>query len=114
VENRWPATAHRSRVEDVVMNESGAVDELDGCGSSHKRLAPIPGRGEDHEQRTQPLAPGGDRCRGVLGERSAAPCRDLNQQLLDPLEQRQDVLAAGPRYLSLLYLRQVSHRHGWR
>ena len=59
-----------ARVEHVVVDERGRVDQLDRDRRAH--AAPARGRagpgGHEHEQRPQPLAAGGDRRAGVLAE----------------------------------------------
>ena len=80
------------------MDERRAVDELDGRGGAHQAVAgaaDLTRRGEDDQQRAQPLAARGDRRSRVLGEHRAVAGGDLAQQLLDPVQQRQDVRPAG-------------------
>ena len=52
-------------------------------------------RGEEPEQRPQPLSPGTDRAPGVRGEHVAVEGGGLLQALLQPLHQRRDVRSAG-------------------
>ena len=59
-------------------------------------------RGEQHEQRAQALATGGDRRTSVLGQDRAMAGGSLAQALLDPRQQRRDVRSAGAHELGRL------------
>ena len=71
------AAAQRGGVEDVVVDERRAVDELDGRRRADEPLAVRVVGGEEHEQRPQALAARGDRRARVLGERHAVAGREL-------------------------------------
>ena len=73
------------------------MDELDGDGAAHDvgRVVVRRSRGEEDEQRPQPLAAGGDRRAGVGGEDLAVPARQLGEAVLDVREQRRDARPCG-------------------
>ena len=79
------------------MHQGRAVDELDGDGAAHDvgRVVVRRPRGEEDEQRPQPLAAGGDRRAGVGREDLAVPARQLGQAVLDVREQRRDARPSG-------------------
>jgi hypothetical protein len=82
------------------VDQRRAVDELDRGGGADQavgRAGPRlrSARGEDHQQRAQPLAARGDRRAGVLGQERPVAAGDLQEQDLHPVQQRQHVRPAG-------------------
>ena len=113
--DRRHAAAQARAVEHVVVDERRAVDQLDRGGGGDQLAAAGRARatGEQDEQRAQPLAAGGDRVAGVLGEHRAVPRGERHQAPLDLGEQlrhgsagRSDDLRDG-RAPALIYPRFV-------
>ena len=96
-DHRRAPAAQRRRVEHVVVHERGRVHQLHGHRAPQHRVgvARLGPGGHEHEQRPQPLAAGGDRRAGVLGQHGAVGARELGQARLEALHQLRDVRAAG-------------------
>ena len=62
--------------------------------AQHARLRGLPG-GDEHQQRPQALAPGGDRRPAVARQHGAVAARQLGQAFVERLHQRRDVAAGG-------------------
>jgi hypothetical protein len=75
------------------------VDELDGRRGAQDALAVLLPGGEEHEQRAQALAAGGDRGAGVGGELRAVSGGQLGEALLDARQEAGDVVAGGADHL---------------
>ena len=80
-------------VEHVVVHERGRVHQLHGSGGPQGPLAVGP-RGQEHAQRPQALAAGGDRRAGVLGQHLAVARGQHRQAGLEAAHQLRDVRAA--------------------
>ena len=91
-----PPAAQRRRVEHVVVDERRHVDAARPRAARRARAGSsrAGARAEEHEQRPQPLAAGGERRAGVLAPSSAPwPRGHLGQARLDALEQRRRACA---------------------
>jgi hypothetical protein len=93
--DRRHAAAQSGGVEDVVVDERRAVDELDGGRRAHEPLAVAVAGGEEDEQRAQALAARGDRRAGVLAKGRTVVGGELAQAPLDAREQARHVVAGG-------------------
>jgi hypothetical protein len=100
-----PATSVARPVDQVVVNERRHMHELDGDAGDVGRLA-VGGRGEEDEQRPQPLAAGRERLRPdrrrqprMAADGVKQPLLDLLQVLVEPfglVDRRQRPHAATP------------------
>ena len=91
--HRW-----RARAADLAAVGPGdrALDVATGTGDLAVELARRVGPGgEEHEQRPQPLAAGGDRRARVAGEDRPVAVGQRAEALLDAREQARDVVAGG-------------------
>ena len=83
-------TAAQGRaVEHVIVDQRRAVHELDRHRGGQQTVGLRWGGacGQEHEQRAQALAPGGDRLTGIAGEQRAVTRHELVHPPLGSLEQ---------------------------
>ena len=112
----WRTAAQRRLVHDVVVVERREVGQLDDDGGGHDagrgRVAEL--RGQQHEQRPEPLAAGVDQVPGGLGDERVVALDRLAQQLLDlrPDPARIAASSAGRRVEAERRAARRRQRHG--
>src|SRR5581483_415123 len=83
---RRRAAAHARAVDEVVVHECRHVHELDGDAGGERRLVGAPRRGEEAEERPQPLAACRQRRGGNLGGEAWAAANGLREPHLELVE----------------------------
>ena len=92
--HRRPPAPQLRGVEHVVVNQRGAVEQLDRHRDPQHPRARRLARGHEHEQRPQALAAGGDRGAAVARQHRAVAGGELGQALVERLHERRNVRAA--------------------
>ena len=91
------AAAQRRSVQDIVVDQRGAVHQLHRHRGAQQALGlrRWHAGGEEYQQRAQALAAGRDRLAGVTAEQRAVPGGELGHAQLEPVHQPRGRLAAG-------------------